>query len=110
MISIGASWPTYIVKDNRNANSLIPNGGGDQTAERKKKNADKILVLDSYLKDLLRYQVSEGGTALDLGTDRVYGDTHQFGDPDRNIPARPFLGLSDQDKAEVLEIIHDHLF
>lgn len=78
-------------------------------AARKKKNKDKILVLEGHLKDLLRYQVTEAGAALELGTDRIYGATHQFGDETRNIPARPFLGLSAQDQAEVLEIIEDHL-
>ena len=28
---------------------------------------------------------------VDVGTDVVYGPTHEFGDPSRNIPARPFL-------------------
>ena len=28
------------------------------------------------------------------GTNLVYAATHQFGDPERNIPARPFLGAS----------------
>jgi len=30
-------------------------------------------------------------TYVDVGTDVVYGATHQFGDALRNIPARPFL-------------------
>jgi hypothetical protein len=36
------------------------------------RNADKILILDSYLKDLLRYQLDAGGTSLEFGTDRIY--------------------------------------
>jgi phage virion morphogenesis protein len=74
---------------------------------KKKKNADKILVLDGYLSGLLTYQVSSDG--LELGTNRIYGATHQFGDPARNIPERPWLGLSDDDRTEVLEILGDHL-
>lgn len=73
---------------------------------RKKRNQDKILVLRGYLSGLLRYQA--GGSRLELGTDRVYGATHQFGDPKRNIPARPFLGLSEEDRGMVLEVLQDH--
>ncbi len=75
--------------------------------ERKKKNRDKILILEGDLRDLLRYQASADG--LELGTDRIYGATHQLGDDRRNIPERPFLGLSDEDQQTVLEILNDHL-
>lgn len=44
---------------------------------RKKKNADRILVLDGYLKNLLRYQVTRD--ELVLGSDRPYAAIHQFG-------------------------------
>lgn len=75
---------------------------------RKKRNQDKTLVLYGYLSGLLRYQVGAGGTRLELGTDRVYGATHQFGDPRRNVPARPYLGLSEDDRGMILEVIQDH--
>lgn len=42
-----------------------------------------------------------------VGTNEVYGPTHQFGDGNRNIPARPFLGLPDAD--DVLDIVENHL-
>lgn len=74
---------------------------------RKKKNADKILLLDGYLRDLLHYNASDD--ELQLGTNLIYGATHQFGDPKRGIPAREFLGLSDQDSTDVLEILHEYL-
>lgn len=74
---------------------------------RKAKNKDRILVLDGYLRDLMRYQSSP--EALEFGTDRIYGAAHQFGRPEINLPARPFLGLSDADEREVLEIIKDQL-
>lgn len=113
---------------------------------RKKKNADKILVLNGYLK-LLHYQASP--TALLFGSNMEYAAIHQFGgdikhfarsqratfriDQDTgrsrfakrsnanfeqwvtmgehttHIPARPFLGLSESDKATVLEIFGRYL-
>ncbi len=73
---------------------------------RKRRNKNKILVLDSYLKDLLRYQIEAGGTVLRFGTDRIYGATHQFGDRRRNIPARPFLGLSEADRRMMVDVLN----
>jgi phage virion morphogenesis protein len=72
---------------------------------RKKKNKDKILTARGYLHDTLRYQASEFG--VEIGTDRIYGATHQFGRD--GIPARPFLGLSDGDRQDILGIVSDHL-
>lgn len=63
---------------------------------------DKILVLDGYL-ELLHYDATD--EELFFGTSRIYGATHQFGDADRGIPARPFLGLSEDDREEVLTIV-----
>lgn len=73
---------------------------------RKKKHRDEILLLDETLRDTLRYQA--GRDSLAFGTDRIYGATHQFGAPERGIPARPFLGLSGADKA-IGDILRDHL-
>lgn len=74
---------------------------------RKKRRADQILVLDAFLRDQLAYHASADG--LDLGSNRIYAATHQFGAEDRGIPARPFLGLSDDDRAEILELAKQHL-
>lgn len=41
------------------------------------------------------------------GSDLVYAATHQFGDPARNIPARPYLGISPQNKRELADRV-DH--
>lgn len=75
--------------------------------KRKKKNADQILLLEGHLKTTLRYQAS--ATDLLLGTNRIQGATHQFGDDERGIPARPFLGLSDDDRDEVVAILGEFL-
>lgn len=75
-------------------------------AKRKKKNSDKILVLDGWLRQL---NYAAGKTELRIGTDRKYGATHQFGDSRRNIPARPFLGLDEAERADVLATLADWL-
>lgn len=74
---------------------------------RKKKNPDKILVLEGFMRDLLAYNATASG--LEFGTNQVQGASHQFGAPDRGIPERPFLGLGPEDERELLEILQEHL-
>lgn len=50
-----------------------------------------------------------GADLLQVGTNLEYGATHQFGDADRNIPARPYLGLSEEDEANIRELVADFL-
>ena len=78
------------------------------TVRRKaRKGKDRGLLLESRdLRDLLRYQVS--GASLFFGTDRAYGATHQFGRPEDGIPARPWLGTSDDDEDAIADIWKDH--
>lgn len=79
----------------------------DKYKARKKRNPNKILIRDVMLSATLRYQVESD--ALRFGTPLIYGATHQLGDPDRGIPARPFLGLSADDEGVILDLLQDHL-
>lgn len=63
---------------------------------RKKKNKDKILQLDGYLKNLMRYQVK--GSELQFGSDRLYAAILHFGG-DINIAARSQHAYFRQDKS-----------
>ena len=80
-----------------------------ETVQRKiRKGRNRgILVESGNLRDLLRYQVS--GEALYFGTGLVYGATHQFGRPEAGIPARPWLGISDDDEIAIEGIVYRHL-
>ena len=98
--------------------------------------SSKTLIERGYLRDSIRYQADSNGVRI--GTNRIYGAIHQLGGrtsahvikpknkkalswpgarnpvkgvhhPGSNIPARPFLGVSAQDKERILEIIADHL-
>lgn len=73
--------------------------------QRKKKNKDKILFLEGQLFGTLGYQVTP--EELLLGTPKEYGATHQFGRD--AIPARPFLGVSDEDKKDIMDAIAEWL-
>lgn len=116
---------------------------------RKKKNQDKILVLDGHLMNTLRYQASND--ELLFGTNRKYGAIHHFGGDIEiaarsqqayfrqdgrsgevgnrfvsrqksnfaqqvtiggykiTIPARPFLGTSDDDNYALVNIAMKYL-
>lgn len=91
----------------------------------KRRNADKVLQLNGYLRRLA-YQVD--GETLQLGTNRVYGAAHQFGArrgdfgrgsyktrkggfqiPWGNIPARPYLGINDENRSRIALELTDYL-
>jgi phage virion morphogenesis protein len=73
----------------------------------KKKGHDRILIYDGFLKDTLTYDATDA--ELRFGSNRIYAATHQFGDPARHIPARPFLGFSAADLAELEDILAEHV-
>lgn len=87
----------------------------------RKKNP-KILTEEGYLGDLITWQL-EGSKGVAVGSNLAYAAVQQFGAkrgafgrtkrnapiPWGNIPARPFLGLSDEDGERVLEILRDYL-
>lgn len=68
-------------------------------------NQDKILTLDGGLQEELQSQIT--GQELFFGTNKIYGATHQFGRD--GIRARPFLGVSGDDKKEILARIARHI-
>jgi phage gpG-like protein len=70
----------------------------------------KPLIDTGELSTTLRYQITDGGAAVEIGTNRTFSENgdvgaevHQFGTKNGRIPARPFLGLSDADKTTVLD-------
>ncbi|MGQ0700387.1 MAG: phage virion morphogenesis protein [Panacagrimonas sp.] len=91
----------------------------------KKRNADKVLSLDGFLRRLT-YQVDADG--LSLGTNRVYGAIHQFGAskgqfgrgtyesrkggfpiPWGTIPARAYLGINAENVSYIAQELTDYL-
>lgn len=44
-----------------------------------------------------------------VGTDVIYGTTHQYGDPDRNISRRTFLDIQNDDIKESQGVLTKHL-
>ena len=94
----------------------------ETTKKRKRRHADKILTESGALRGHgLVYRA--GRSEVEVGSPLVYAGTHQFGAargafgstsrddpiPWGDIPARPFLGLSGGDRAEIQEIIANRL-
>lgn len=50
------------------------------------------------------------GDAVEVGSNLVYAAIHQFGGAEvgKNIPARAYLGLSDENTAELHQLVIDH--
>ncbi|MDX8377214.1 MAG: phage virion morphogenesis protein, partial [Mariprofundales bacterium] len=74
------------------------------------------LQLSGALRLNLAYNADNNG--LEFGSNAIYAATHQFGAdkgafgsgvPWGDIPARPFLGFSDNDKDDIIDIIYDHI-
>ena len=65
----------------------------------------KPLIDRGHLMGTLNYQAT--AREVRIGTPLIYGATHQFGRG--AIPARPFLGLSQSDEQELLDILNEHL-
>lgn len=65
-----------------------------------------LLIGENELLDSIQYAI-DGRGFVDLGSNLVYAATHQFGDPERNIPERPYLGVSSDDEAALEAAIAD---
>ncbi|MDR2093246.1 MAG: phage virion morphogenesis protein [Azoarcus sp.] len=69
----------------------------------------KPLIETRELSTTIHHQIVNGGSAVDIGTNRKFdegknvgAEVHQFGTKNGRIPERPFLGLSESDKTSVL--------
>lgn len=79
--------------------------------EKKGVSINKILHGETLnLRDTIFafHSSNEAGVSTGPGTE-AYAATQQFGDPDRNIAARKYFGLGDEDETEIIDIIHSHL-
>lgn len=70
-----------------------------------KKGNNNILVQSGDLRDDITHHAN--ATSTTVGTPKIYGVYHQFGTSD--MKARPFLGLSDEDKEDIYAEINKYL-
>lgn len=95
--------------------------------KEKSQNKNRVLTLRGFLRGQLVSQVV-GGKSVEIGSNSVYAAVHQFGSDrpqhlerlqrrhkkefiarETTIPARPYLGLSDEDRNEIVERTLDWL-
>jgi phage virion morphogenesis protein len=62
----------------------------------------------TYDEHLRRLHYNASRDTLEFGSERVYAATHEYGAPERGIPPRPFLGVSDSDREALLDIAGDY--
>lgn len=72
----------------------------------------KILTLSGQLRGSIYSKPAKDQVAV--GTGKIYGAIHQLGGQAGRgrkvtIPARPFLGVTDSDRSEILELLGDHV-
>lgn len=66
-----------------------------------------ILDLDGSLIDSIAFEVE--GDAFIIGSNLVYALVHQKGWEEMNIPARPYLGVSDENLEDLGELVIDFI-
>ena len=86
--------------------------------KEKRRNKNRTLTLDGYLRSRLTWQFA-GDRTVEIGSNLPYAAVHQFGATIKpraakvlmfrghvaksvTIPARPYLGLSDEDRSEIV--------
>lgn len=104
------------------AETVLARAGGRAKVYTKRgamrKGATRRIGATAILRDSARLYQSithrATRTEVEVGTDAVYGRIHQLGGQAGRgktvtIPARPFLGMSDGDVREALEIVNDYI-
>ena len=81
-----------------------------EPSQRAKRVHGKTLQMTNRLFQTVTARTGESireisGNQLRFGTKIVYGPSHQFGDPEKNIPKRPFLGIYDEDRRRLEEVL-----
>lgn len=111
--------------------STGPDGKKWKTSLRVREKGGKTLVKTAKMKNSIHTEYDKTGMAV--GTNSIKATTHQFGDKGRiikpkrkkalhfkfngkwvtkkkvvvNIPARPFLGISEEDEEDIRKILDD---
>jgi phage gpG-like protein len=71
--------------------------------------ADKLGLLKNAFVDDNPAAFEQTDTSVEYGTPVIYGIYHQKGVPKNNLPARPFLGISDETGRDIEELVGDFI-
>lgn len=78
-------------------------------SDKYKANNPKGTLLEKSRQLLDSLEIEQGPDAVSVGSDLLYAVVHLLGSEKRNIPARPFLGFSDENMEELTQIATDFL-
>lgn len=67
----------------------------ERTLARRGSASAKLRVSDTLYNSIQAFHSSD---EAGVGTNVVHGPTHQYGDPERNIPARPYFPITSDGK------------
>lgn len=76
-----------------------------ETYAKTRHSGQSLLQSEGDLVQSIAYQVH--GNELEVGSDEVYAGTQNYGLPEKNIPARQFLGLSLGNEKEIQQEIKE---
>lgn len=68
----------------------------------------QILLDSGRLRSSIAYKI-EGPGKVGVGTNVKYAGAHQFGSTKKQIPARPFLVIQEDDREEFIRLIREHV-
>jgi phage gpG-like protein len=117
----GRRWPSLKEGTVLARLAQISGAYSKKTGKLGKKGATAVmnmrpLIDTGELSRTIRFQVTNGGASVEIGTNRTFNEgkgvgaeVHQFGTRNGHIPARPFLGLSAHDRTTVLDILQRFL-
>lgn len=96
----------------RGKRQVFKQNGGLTARATRTINAAKILILSGALQKSITHRAA--AHQVQVGTNRPYAALHQFGGragrgKKVDIPARPYLGLSDDDRNSILVIVTNAL-
>lgn len=84
---------------------VSPQGEHWPPSQRVLRHGGKTLIDTGRLWNSLVWHTLPNG--VEYGTDVIYAAVHQFGWPARRIPARPYLGMTDEDAKSAEVILRD---
>ena len=67
-----------------------------------------LLMSEDHMLDSITHLTMDKDS-IEVGSNMIYAATHQYGDDDRNIPARPYLGISDDNEEDLIDAVDDYL-
>jgi len=96
------------IRDEKNDPDGTPWGKWSERYAKRRPAGRTLLMGEDHLLDTITH-LNVDRDSLEVGSNMIYAATHQFGDDERNIPARPFLGISDDNETDLIREIDAYL-